>query len=350
MRIERITPGSPLEDARAKALEGAVLTRDLVMGTDRWAKGRRLRAEDAQRIASDAPDGRPVTVLCLDPTDLHEDDAARRLAEAVRGDGLELRGPNESRLDLVAKHAGVFHVRVAALERVNRIDPLEVFTRLDGQVVQASDLCASVKVAPHVVPAALIDRAIALCGRRGLVRVAPFKPRRVGALVKQSLHAPARERFERSVRQKVEAMDSSLQVFEYVADDVKAVQQALERMVAGKDRLDLVLTAGSASTDPLDPFFVAIEELGGSIVRQGVPAHPGSMLWLAHVGETDVMGLPTCGAYSKATAADLLLPRLLSGERADARTVARLGHGGVLTREMRFRMPPYARDLDAPDG
>ena len=95
---------------------------------------------------------------------------------------------------------------------------------------------------------------------------------------------------------------------------------------------------------------MAIDELGGQIVRHGVPAHPGSMLWLARVGRTDVLGLPTCGAYSKATAADLLLPWLLSGERADARTVARLGHGGMLTREMRFRMPAYARELEAPEG
>ena len=29
------------------------------------------------------------------------------------------------------------------------------------------------------------------------------------------------------------------------------------------------------------PFFVAIEALGGRVVRRGVPAHPGSMLWLA---------------------------------------------------------------------
>ena len=63
-----------------------------------------------------------------------------------------------------------------------------------------------------------------------------------------------------------------------------------------------------------------------------------------------ILGLPTCGAYSKATAADLLLPRLLSGEPASEKTVAKLGHGGILTRSQRFRFPPYARDLDAPDG
>ena len=80
-----------------------------------------------------------------------------------------------------------------------------------------------------------------------------------------------------------------------------------------------------------------------------MPAHPGSMLWLAP-GPDGGPGLPTCGAYSKATAADLVLPRLLTGEPPTPTTVSPLGHGGVLTREMRFRFPAYARDLDAPDG
>ena len=48
-------------------------------------------------------------------------------------------------------------------------------------------------------------------------------------------------------------------------------------------------------------------------MRRGVPAHPGSMLWLARVGTVPILGLPTCGAYSKATAADLLLPRAAVG-------------------------------------
>jgi molybdopterin biosynthesis enzyme len=114
--------------------------------------------------------------------------------------------------------------------------------------------------------------------------------------------------------------------------------------------VDLVLTAGGASTDPEDPFFVALHALGGRVVRQGVPAHPGSMLWLGRAGRTALVGLPTCGAYSRATAADLLIPRLLAGEPPTAATVAKLGHGGVLSREMRFRFPAYALELEAPEG
>ncbi len=240
----------------------------------------------------------------------------------------------------------------ATLERVNRLDPLEVFTEFDGSVVEAGDLVASVKIAPHVVAESVIEEAIARIGtaRRPLVRVDPFRPMRVAAVVKESLRAADRDRFERSVRDKVEGLGSTLTAIAYVADDDDAVTRPSREWPTGSARADVILTAGGRSTDPLDPFYVAIERLGGAVVRHGVPAHPGSMLWLARLGRTAVLGLPTCGAYSKATAADLVLPRLLTGERPGPGLVAGLGHGGLLTRDQRFRFPRYARELDAPDG
>jgi len=349
VRLERLTPGR----RPPAGLVGAVLARDLVVGGSRWTKGRRLSAADLDAWAADPSLGvGPVAVIVLEEGDLHEDDAARRLADAVAGAGLSRRGPTQSRVDLLAAHDGVLHVRATELERLNRIDPLEVFTRLDGSIVAAGDLVGSVKVAPHVVPASVVEagEAVLAGGRRPIVRVAPFRPMRVGVIVKESLRAADRPRFEASVRDKVESLGSTIVAIDYVADDDGAVAEALGGRVRGRGRVDVVLTAGGRSTDPSDPFFTAIEGLGGRVVRHGVPAHPGSMLWLARVGRTAILGLPTCGAYSKATAADLLLPRLLTGEPPTRRTVSHLGHGGVLTREMRFRFPPYARELDAPDG
>jgi hypothetical protein len=329
-------------------LVGATLTADVVVGGQRWSKGRRLSAADLDAHAAELTAG-SATVLLLDPGELHEDDAALRLAAAVAGPGLETRGPVQSRVDLRAAHAGVLHVRIGALERVNRLDPLEVFTAFDGSVVEAGALVASVKIAPHVVEESVVEEALARLGaaRRPLVRVDPFRPVRVAAVVKESLRAADRDRFEKSVRAKVEGLGSTLTGIAYVADDAEAVTSA---MANGSAAADVVLTAGGRSTDPLDPFYVAIERLGGKVVRHGVPAHPGSMLWLARIGRTAVLGLPTCGAYSKANAADLVLPRLLTGERPSPGLVASLGHGGLLTRDQRFRFPPYARELDAPDG
>ncbi|HEY7826627.1 MAG TPA: molybdopterin-binding protein [Candidatus Limnocylindrales bacterium] len=351
MRIAQLIPGvRPAND-----LVGGVLARDLVVAGSRWPKGRRLSPLDLELLMSpdtviDARRGldlRGLTVLIPDADDVHEDEAALRLAGLVAGDGLSRRGPAESRVDLLAAVDGVVHVRIGRLERLNRLDMVDVFTVYDGQTVRIGELVASAKIAPHLVPAAVLERAAALVGPRGLVDVTPFVARRVVAIVKESVHPPARQRFEASVRLKVEALGSRLVDVVYVDDSTDAVAQALAD--AGR-RADLILTAGSASTDPADAFFGAIEHLGGRVVRHGVPAHPGSMLWLARIGRVDILGLPTCGAYSKATAADLILPRLLTGERVSRALVAGLGHGGVLSHEMRFRFPDYARDLDAPDG
>ncbi|MFL5756832.1 MAG: hypothetical protein ACJ77N_11095, partial [Chloroflexota bacterium] len=97
MRVEQVTPGR-----RTPArLAGSILARDLAVGSHRWAKGRRLTADDLTALASVEP-GPPVTVLILEASELHEDDAALRLAQAVAGSGLDLRGPAQSRVDLVA--------------------------------------------------------------------------------------------------------------------------------------------------------------------------------------------------------------------------------------------------------
>jgi molybdopterin biosynthesis enzyme len=347
VQVQRVTPGK-----RAPArLVGAILTRDLAISGQRWSKGRRLTSDDLAALAS-AEAGEPVTVLVPEPGELHEDDAALRLAAAVAGPGLTMRGPNQSRVDLLAEAPGVLNVRVAELERLNRIDPLEVFTAFDGQVVEKGDLVASVKIAPHLVDAATVDAGARLAGfgSHPIVWVAPFLHRRVGVIVKESVRAPQRNKFEASVRAKVEGLGSEIVAIDYVDDDAEAVEAAMAAFVRRPDPLDLILTAGAASTDPLDACFVAIAALGGRVVRRGVPAHPGSMLWLARIGGTAILGLPTCGAYSKATAADLLLPRLLSGEDPSEKTVAKLGHGGILTRSQRFRFPAYARELDAPEG
>lgn len=112
-----------------------------------------------------------------------------------------------------------------------------------------------------------------------------------------------------------------------------------------RQRIGLLLIGGVSAGDPLAPLFAALEALGGVVFRRGVPAHPGSMLWLGRLGATQLLGLPRCGAFGMATAADLLLPRLMTGEVFTPESIATLGHGGLLGREMRSRFPAYAREL-----
>lgn len=359
MRSVRIRPGIALD----ATLAGSVLTRDLRVGGEGWSKGRRLTREDLLRLEREPVEARgawagtgrdpgSITLLIADRDDIHEDEAARRLADAVAGPGVLLRGPAESRVDLLAKHDGVLRVRVSRMERIDAIDGLSVFSALDGQVVAAGALVGSVKTGPHLVDRRDLELAESLVeGRREpVIDVRPFRPSRIGALVRESLPEAGRRRFEAGLRTRVTALGSRLSHVAYVRDEPDEVEATLRTLAAGPARVDVLLTAGAGSTDPEDPVFQALEALGGHIVSHGVPAHPGSMLILARLWKTTIIGLPTCGAYSKATAVDLLLPWLLSGEPPSRATVARLAHGGILDRDQRFRFPDYARSLDDPTG
>jgi len=51
--------------------------------------------------------------------------------------------------------------------------------------------------------------------------------------------------------------------------------------------------------------------------------------------------MPSCGLFSRATVFDLVLPRLLTGLPVDSAWLATLGAGGLLTRDVAARLPPY---------
>ena len=70
-----------------------------------------------------------VYVLKLDRGELHEDEAARRLARAIAGRGLRLRGPREGKIDFLAKGSGLLKVNTSALEKINSLGSIIVSTR-----------------------------------------------------------------------------------------------------------------------------------------------------------------------------------------------------------------------------
>ena len=87
------------------------------------------------------------------------------------------------------------------------------------------------------------------------------------------------------------------------------------------------------SVDPDDRTPGAIKATGADIVTYGAPILPGAMFLLAYLernGRTiPVMGLPGCVMYAKRTVFDLILPRILAGERLTADDINIYGEGGL---------------------
>src|SRR3989337_3674686 len=93
VRTATLRPGRP---APAEMV-GAVLVRDLVVDGQRWPKGRQLVAEDLALLAVEgavAPGIKALTVIIPGPDELHQNEAATRLAADVPGPGRKTRGPN----------------------------------------------------------------------------------------------------------------------------------------------------------------------------------------------------------------------------------------------------------------
>jgi len=299
-------------------------------------KGRILTRDDWPVVAGARIE--ELHIVRMEAGDIHEDEAARRLAKTVAGSGVLVHGPVESQVRLSAEVNGIFKVDVQRLEALNSIEDVSIFTLFDGQLVSKGKTVAGVKVTPFVVKEARLREAVDVAGFDGVVQVLAFRPMRVAVLVRERLEPAQREKFQASIEMKVAWFGSAISEIRYVADDVGAVEKAVRELLRDAD---LLLTAGANATDPLDPTLVALERVGARMEKQGAPAHPGSAVWLAYLTDRPIFGVAACGMFSRATVLDLILPRLFTGARVTAADFNGLGHGGLLSKDMGFRFPAY---------
>ncbi|MDF3015473.1 MAG: MoeA [Thermomicrobiales bacterium] len=336
MRAITLQPGNSIPDPETTSV---VITEDVTLGGQRIRKGHRVRADDVSLLAEL---DRPVHAVILESGDVHEDDAGARLASAVAGPGLAIRGPSFSRFNLIANTKGLLRVDADALLRLNRLPGVAIFTLEDRIPVVPGKIVTGVKVTPVAVAEATLREAEAIGAESPVVQVAPFQPLRVGVISTEGPDWRVRDRFQASVSQKIGWYGGSVIGFSDLPRDAEAIATEIGRLE--NDGANLVLAAGGNTIDPLDPTLRALDVAGAEIVRFGAPAHPGSMFWLAYRGALPIFNLASCSMFSKATIADVVLPWIMTGERVEADTLAGLGFGGLLDRGMTFRFPPY--DVD----
>lgn len=328
------------QDATAEQLAGRVLCHDVRDGEGRVVGAKGAVVDAALAAALLAASWEELHLLAPEAGDLHEEAAGRRLAAAVVGEGVEVRGYTGGQWTLAATRRGLLDVRRPALAAVNAQEGISVFTLFHRQPVEAGETVARCKVTPLVIAEAVVraveDRARAA---EGLVAVRAFRPTTIGAVARESLDARQRGRFAEALDRKVAWFGSRLLPVRFAGASAQAVADDLAALRA--ESAEILIVAGASALDPLDPVFGALTLLGARMERHGAPAHPGSLLWLAFWDGRPVLGMPTCGMFSQATTFDLVLPRLLAGEVLDNRAIAALGHGGLLSREMAYRFPPY---------
>jgi len=324
--------------AQTADLSGRVLCHELRSDDGRVAiaKGRVLDDADARR-AMELP-WAELHLLALDSDDVHEDAAGNTIARRVAGGGVSVRPPSGGHWPIVAECRGVLSIDIDRLVRINELDGPCVYSLYDGQVVEADEVVARAKIIPFAVSRHVLSDVESILQPSGAVHVRPFGIYRVGAVVHESMGERALGRFRDAVTEKIAWFGSALGALEVTPPDVASIADAFD--AAGR-ATDIILVAGTKAMDVLDPTFAVLDQIGARMVCHGVPAHPGSLLWLAEWKGVPIVGMPTCGLFAQATVFDLVIARLLSGERLGRKELARFGHGGLLTRDMAFRLPAY---------
>jgi hypothetical protein len=322
------------EDLTPTATVGRVLTHDLGPGL---RKGTVLGPQHLEALRA-APE---VHVVQLDEGDVHEDEAARRLGAAITGPRTRVEGPVQSQVRLRALDRGLVRVDREGVEGLNQLQAVGVFTLVDGQAVNAGEEVAGAKVTPVAIAGSVLEQAEKLAAERWpIVRLDPFRPLRTMVVVTERLKPKARALFAQAVTRKLGWYGADLLGVREVARSGEAVREAYE--AARSERAEVVLFAGASSIDPLDAAYSELEAVGGEVLRQGAPSHPGSMLWLGRLDRSVVLGVASCAGFGRYTALDLVLPFVFAYGEAGEVDFRRLGYGGLVEAGAGRRFPPYS--------
>ncbi len=322
----------------AQAL-GGLLAHSATTPMGRLPKGRILTDADLRALA--AADLTEVTVARLDPTDVAEDEAALRLAQSLVPDpdaqGLRLTLPHSGRVNLVAARPGIVDLDASAILQLNRVDPSITLATLPRHArVAPGTLVATVKIITYAVDSKSLLRAIAEALPLSVRPVT--RPRATLILTRATepdkLAQKGREAIARRLTRLGMTLAETVRVPHHEAPLARAIASA-------RGDLILILT-GAATSDLQDTAPQALRLAGGQVQRFGMPVDPGNLLFLGHLGQTPVIGLPGCTRSPALNGADWVLERLACGLAVSNDDIAAMGVGGLL-KEIPVRGEPRER-------
>jgi molybdenum cofactor synthesis domain-containing protein len=274
---------------------------------------------------------RHLYVLDLEPNQVHEDEAVAELAAALSGPGVTFGAkPKEGKLQLSAAYSGLLKINTEALVEFNLIPDVMCASLHNNVPVSIGQVVAATRAIPLIIDRAVLDRAVGLARRESpLFSVKAYQRLRARLIItgNEVYDGLIEDKFERIVRDKLEAYGASLEETVILPDNRQVIADHTRRFLAAET--DLIITTGGMSVDPDDVTRLGIRDAGVDELHYGAAALPGAMGMLAYKEKVLIVGIPACGLYHKATVFDLLLPQLLAGECPDNHDLARLSIGGL---------------------
>ena len=294
-----------------------------------FKKGHIIQPRDVEHLRRLGKEN--IYVLELGPGEIHENEAAALLAEALAGEGTQYSDDVvEGKITIKAACDGLLKINREALLELNLLGEVMCATLHDNTPVKRGEQVAATRLIPLVGERKLVDRAVRIAGGgEKIIRVLPLKKVRAGLVITGSevFYGRIEDKFEKVLRSKLAKLGSEVGIVRFAPDDPQQI--AAEIQACLDSGAELIVTSGGMSVDPDDVTRLGIREAGAEDMVYGSPVLPGAMFLVSRIGQVPVLGLPACGMFHKITVLDLLLPRILAGETIGRREVADMGHGGL---------------------
>lgn len=292
-------------------------------------RGHTVCAEDICRLQRLGKNHLYVIELAED--EIHENEAAAILAGALAGEGIVWEdNPQEGKINLYAAQDGLLNVNLATLAAFNLVAEVMCATLHRHTLVRRGEKVAATRAIPLVMKRAAIERAAAIAGSQGAVlTVKPLHRLPVGIIItgNEVYHGLIEDRFAPILSRKVAALGSEVALVDFAPDDAELISGRLRQHLEHGCRL--LLLSGGMSVDPDDVTRHAIRRAGANEIFYGSAVLPGAMFLVAYLGGVPLLGVPACALHHPVTVLDLILPRILAGERISNKDLALLGHGGL---------------------
>jgi len=267
----------------------------------------------------------------LEADEIHENQAAAMLAEALAGEGITWENnPQEGKIKLFAGKNGMLVINTSALSRFNMVDEVMCATLHNHTRVKKGELVAATRAIPLVMKRKAIEEAATIAREHGAtIDILPLRQAKTGIIItgNEVYHGLIEDRFAPILTEKVIEMGSLVENIAFVPDDTHIISDAIRSQIT--HGCDLILLSGGMSVDPDDVTRLGIQQAGATEVYYGAAVLPGAMFLVAYIDGIPLLGTPACALYHKTTVLDIVLPRILAGEHVDKTTLAALGHGGL---------------------
>jgi hypothetical protein len=219
-----------------------------------------------------------VWIMELKEGQIHEEQAALRIGQAVAGSGLVLSPPKEGKVEIKADLFGLLKVNVRLLERINSIRNTILATVHTNSTCRPSMTVAGTRIIPLFINESVIKRVEDICRKHGKVLEAiPFRIRNVGVIItgREVYQGRIEDKFGDILHNKLEALGATLSQKAIVPDDANVIAKTISEFKAAGS--ELIIVSGGMSVDPDDVTPQGIKKTGAKVIVYGAPVRCFSM-------------------------------------------------------------------------